>query len=246
MHKLLIGLRQSFDRQRQFSGDAAHELKTSVAVFKSSLQLLLMRERTPREYENSIGELLVDTQRMEDLTTRMLALARLEETSANIIEIVDLSLVLQSAVDRLRPVAQLRLVRLEEHRDLNAYTAMPKDDAEVLCSNLLLNAVQHSRRDSVVRASVKVQQGTAELIVSDMGEGIPEEALPHVFERFYRADPSRSRLNGGAGLGLAICKAIVDRCGGTITISSAQGTGTEVKVVLPVATVVYSGEVNRL
>jgi signal transduction histidine kinase len=235
MQKLLTGLRQSFDRQRQFSGDAAHELKTSVAVFKSSLQLLLMRERTTREYESSIGDLLADTQRMEDLTNRMLALARLEETPVNANEITDLSLVLQSAVDRLRPIAQLKLVRFEEHKDLNAHTAIPKDDAEVLCSNLLLNAVQHSRQDSVVRASVKVQHGTAELIVSDAGEGIPEEALPYVFERFYRADPSRSRANGGAGLGLAICKAIVDRCGGTITISSVPGAGTEVKVSLPLA-----------
>jgi signal transduction histidine kinase len=238
IQKLLTGLRQSFDRQRQFSGDAAHELKTSVAVFKSSLQLLLMRERTIREYVNSIGELLVDTQRMENLTNRMLALARIEETPVNANEIADLSSVLQATVNRLRAIAQLKLVRFEEHKDLSAHTAMPTDDAEALCSNLLLNAVQHSRRDSVVHASVKAQQGTIELIVSDAGEGIPEEALPYVFERFYRADPSRSRANGGAGLGLAICKAIVDRCGGAITISSVPGAGTEVKVVLPIAPLV--------
>jgi len=96
-----------------------------------------------------------------------------------------------------------------------------------------MNALQHSRPDGRVSAVVKTENGVAELRVVDDGEGIPETALPHVFDRFYRADRSRSRNSGGAGLGLSICKAIVERSNGTIQITSAVGKGTEVRVVLP-------------
>ena len=101
---------------------------------------------------------------------------------------------------------------------------MPADDAEVLCSNLIMNALQHSLPPGRVSATVQAHDGVTELRVKDEGEGIPEAALPHVFERFYRADRSRSRNSGGAGLGLSICKAIVERSNGTIQIQSTVGT----------------------
>jgi signal transduction histidine kinase len=102
-----------------------------------------------------------------------------------------------------------------------------------LCGNLLLNALQHSPAGSAIRAVVQ-QDGThAELAIEDDGEGIAAEDLPHVFERFYRGDPSRSRSTGGTGLGLAICKAIAFRWQGTIDISSNLGIGTKVMVRFP-------------
>jgi len=96
-----------------------------------------------------------------------------------------------------------------------------------------VNALQHSAANGRVSVVVQALDGVTQLRVADRGDGIPASALPHMFERFFRADHSRSRASGGAGLGLSICKAIVERSGGTIHIESAVGTGTEVTVTLP-------------
>jgi signal transduction histidine kinase len=235
IEELLKGLHQSFERQRQLTGDAAHELKTSIAVLKSSLQLLSMSPRTPQQYEVGLEGLLVDMERMEDLATRMLALARLEEAPVERSESSDLNSALRSVAQRLRPLADLRQVVLELSAGDARKVAISADDADTLCSNLTMNALQHSLPGGHVSAIVQTRGEVTELRVKDDGKGIPEAALPHVFERFYRADRSRSRDSGGAGLGLSICKAIIERSNGTIHITSAEGTGTEVTVILPVA-----------
>ena len=235
IQELLKGLRQSFERQRQLTGDAAHELKTSIAVLKSSLQLLSMSTRTAPQYEAGLEGLLVDTERMEDLATRMLALARLEEAPVESNESSDLQSVVCAVAERLRPLADLKQVDLQVEDGGTHKVALATSDAEVLCSNLIMNALQHSLPTQRISAIVRAHNGVAEFRVIDQGEGIPPAALPHVFERFYRADRSRSRNSGGAGLGLSICKAIVERSHGTIRIRSTVGTGTEVTVTLPVA-----------
>jgi signal transduction histidine kinase len=235
IEELLKGLRQSFERQRQLTGDAAHELKTSIAVLKSSLQLLSMSPRTTPQYEAGLEGLLVDTERMEDLATRMLALARLEESPVESNESSDLQSVVCAVAERLRPLADLKQIALEVEDGEARKVALATSDAEVLCSNLIMNALEHSLPAQRVSATVRSHNGVTEFRVMDQGEGIPAVALPHVFERFYRADRSRSRNSGGAGLGLSICKAIVERSNGTIQIQSAVGTGTEVTVTLPVA-----------
>lgn len=233
IEELLKGLRRSFESQRQLTGDAAHELKTSIAVLKSSLQLLTLSQRTAEQYEAGLEGLLIDTERMEDLATRMLALARLEEAPADQSELSELQSAVQTVAERLQPLAALRQVRLEVSTDQAGKVAMQADDAEILCSNLIMNALQHTLPEGHVSASVQTHGKLTELRVADDGEGISETALPHVFDRFYRADRSRSRASGGAGLGLSICKAIVERSNGTIDIQSVAGKGTEVRVTLP-------------
>ncbi len=232
---LLLGLRQSFERQRQFTGDAAHELKTSIAVLKSSLQLLTLRQRTSDEYTVAIEGLLLDTERMEDLTNRMLALARLEQAPPDVRAAADLCSTLGAVAERLQPALQLRGVPLLLPSLTQLAVRIAPDEADVLCSNLLMNALQHSGPGRAITVTLQRDTTTAILTFADEGEGIAPDALPHVFERFYRADDSRSRNNGGVGLGLAICKGIADRSGGVITIRSALGQGTRVEVVLPLA-----------
>ena len=231
--KLLTGLREAFDRQRQLTGDAAHELKTSIAVLKSSLQLLCMNPRTREEYEAGLDGLLLDTQRMEDLASRMLALARLEEAPHELHESSDLQSAVLTVAERLRALAELKEVKLQVSVGSPCLVQMTTEDAEVLCSNLMLNAIQHCRPTSNVSAELTRLSEQVELRVTDDGEGIDKAALPHVFDRFFRADRSRSRNNGGAGLGLSICKAIVERAQGSIRIESEPGCGTRVKAVLP-------------
>jgi signal transduction histidine kinase len=231
--KLLQGLRAAFERQRQFTGDAAHELKTSIAVLKSSLQLLSMKQRSAPEYEKGIAELGVDIRRTEDLTEQMLTLARLEGEGIQSNQTIDMSQTVRFVMDRLQAVALIREIELCTRTDEASNVRMQSKDAEVLCSNLIMNALQYSSSHSKVVASVRSIGGRTELRVADRGEGIAATSLPHIFERFYRADSSRSRRSGGTGLGLAICKAIVDRSGGSIRIESKLGGGTEVIVILP-------------
>jgi signal transduction histidine kinase len=233
MQDLLAGLRQAFERQRKLTGDAAHELKTSIAVLKSSLQLLAMSPRTTEQYEAGLDGLLVDIERMEDLAARMLTLARLEESPANANDSADLSAAVRAVAERMAPLAHRKDVTLETIAEPEAIVAISTEDAEVLCSNLILNALQHSPAGRPVLATVDLHEGRVRLRVADHGEGIPPADLPHVFERFYRADPSRSRNSGGTGLGLSICKAIADRANATIAIRSEPTTGTEVTVLFP-------------
>ena len=139
-------------------------------------------------------------------------------------------------------MARLRNVTVEMKADWTCVAPLSSDDGTMLVENLLLNALQHSQTREKVELSVKAlpgsspgEPGTAQLVVQDHGAGIDADVLPHVFERFYRGDPSRTRATGGAGLGLAICKAMVEKAGGTIELTSEVGVGTTATVRLPSA-----------
>lgn len=226
-------LRESFDRQHRFVGDAAHELKTAVAVSHSSIQLMMLRPRTTAEYSRGLNTLLEDSSRMEELVMRMLSLAQVEE-KGNIAAVpVDLSQIARESLLRLKSVAQIHQVAFQENIQASAMVRIAPEQIEVLISNLVINAIQHSQPTSLVKIAIRATGQVATLSVQDYGSGISPQALPHVFERFYREDASRSRETGGVGLGLAICKSIVDRVGGTVAIESAPGTGTTVTVTLP-------------
>ena len=235
MEKLLDGLHQAFERQRRLTGDAAHELKTSIAVLKSGLQLLAMNPRTADQYQSGLDDLITDTERMEQLSQRMLALARLEEAPVDLLSECDFACALQAVATRTRAVAEQQRITLAIQTESTGDVRLPGDDAETLCSNLIMNALEHTPSGGHVTASIAAGAGSLVLRVRDDGEGIPANALPHVFERFYRADSSRARASGGAGLGLSICKAIAERAGGSIRIESAEENGTVVIVTLPLA-----------
>ncbi|MCU1314471.1 MAG: integral rane sensor signal transduction histidine kinase [Acidobacteriaceae bacterium] len=228
-------LQASFSQQQRFVSDAAHELKTAVAVVKSSLQLLNMRQRTPAEYEAGIAVSLEDCQRMEDIVMRMLLLARAEAaaTAESTAPVVDLAACAQATVRQFRPMADVRSVRISLFAPDPLPVPLSNEECALLCSNLVLNALQHSRANSEVRVTVEPSGSEVWLRVEDQGDGIDPELLPHVFERFSRGDPSRSRNTGGTGLGLAICKAIVERAGGTITLHSELERGTTAVARLP-------------
>ncbi len=237
----LARLERSFTQQSAFVSDAAHELKTAVAVIKSSLQLLSLRQRTAAEWQSGIARCLADAERLEDLVAKMLTLARVEHGAAAAAESApacDLAACIHSSIEELASVAGLRSVRIDAAVPPETIPIpLSAEDGSLLVSNLLLNALQHSPPDSVVELRIRQapdpQPPSVEFIVQDHGEGIDPEALPHIFDRFYRGDPSRARSTGGAGLGLAIVKAIVDRAGGSIHLDSVLGKGTTATVRLP-------------
>ena len=239
LENALQRLERSFNQQRAFVSDAAHELKTAVAVVKSSLQLVGMRQRTPEEYQAGNERALADTERIEDLVAKMLALARVESGAATgSTSTSDLNQCVCTTVTQLETFATVHHVSVAVH-DLPASVCMvplSPDDCALVVSNLLLNALQHSPPHTQVEVRLRTLDNATELIIQDHGEGIDPAALPHVFDRFYRGDPSRARATGGAGLGLAICKAAVEKAGGTITLASEPDRGTSATVRLPFST----------
>jgi signal transduction histidine kinase len=236
---VLKGLERSFAQQNQFVGDAAHELKTAVAVVKSSLQLLTMRPRSASEYQAGLERCQLDCERMEETVARMLTLARIESESAAEAAtqrhfVTGLGKVARETAAQFESIAEIRRVAIEMSIPDVVTADIDTEQLQLLCSNLVLNAIQHTNQGGTVRISAGFNGPNAELHIADNGTGIDPEMLPHVFDRFYRGDPSRSRKTGGTGLGLAISKAIVLRFQGAIEIESTLGEGTTVIVRLPV------------
>jgi signal transduction histidine kinase len=236
LESVLARLEQSFTQQRRFVSDAAHELKTAVAVLKSSLQLLTLKQRTLLEYEQGIERCQLDCDRMEEAVSRMLTLARVE-TKPDLSSAVptDLGYALRQAVQQFESMAELKRLHVVVEAETGILVEVEAEQLQLLCSNLLLNALQHTPAGGEIRLVAQTGGGSVSLAIEDTGDGIAPEDLPHVFERFYRGDPSRSRNTGGTGLGLAICQAIASRWRSTIDISSELGVGTRVLVSFPLA-----------
>jgi signal transduction histidine kinase len=245
LQSLAARVRAAFDRERHFLSDAAHELKTAVAIQKSTLQLLEQGSPSETEYREGIARALEDTARTERLVADMLLLSAIEHAQqspdpANLSSSLEESV--QLAIDRLQPLAQMKAVFIDLNLDLgldgNHRVRGKEAELCVLWTNLIENAIQHSPASSRVAVEVSDTAGPAcRVRVADSGAGIPSADLPHIFERFYRSDSSRSRATGGFGLGLSIAKAIVDALHGTINIESAPQRGTTVEVTLPKASV---------
>lgn len=231
-------LQQALHMQHRFLSDAAHELKTAVAIERSTIQLLTLRPRSREEYSEGLGRVLQDNERLEQLVSRMLTLGRFEEQPLNRSDSVDLGQSAHRMAESIRHWIEARQVTLVLDLEENVKVALSEEAAETLISNLLMNAVQHSASGTEVRLSVRVashSEKKATLQIADSGNGIAAENLPHVFERFFREDRSRSRETGGAGLGLAICKSIVEGAGGDIDVDSALGRGTIATATLKLA-----------
>src|SRR5450631_899100 len=235
LETVLAGLEQSFLQQRRFVSDAAHELKTAVAVLKSSLQLVTLKQRTAIEYERGIERSQLDCQRMEETVAKMLTLARVEANGIPMAVATDLTEVLRQVSQQFESMAELKRLQILILAEGPVMVDIEPEQLQLLCGNLVLNALQHSPGGSAIRAVVQQGGTQVELAIEDDGEGIAAQDLPHVFDRFYRGDPSRSRNTGGTGLGLAICKAIASRWQGSIDIASDLGVGTRVTVRFPVS-----------
>ncbi len=237
----LKGLERSFVQQRRFIGDAAHELKTGVALVKSSLQLLMMKPRTVTEYQAGLERCQLDCERMQSIVTEMLTLARIEDESSwpdarDTAVTADITNVARQVADQFSSLAEINRIQIDFSSPPTLLLGIEEGALHLLCSNLLLNALQHSHPESTVRIVVEEGGRWAELRVIDVGTGIDPELQPHIFERFYRGDPSRSRRTGGTGLGLSICESIVLKHKGSIHVASELGKGTTVLVRLPLPT----------
>ena len=234
---MLEGLRRAFTQQREFLGNAAHELKTPVAILKSTMQSLLQRPRTSEEYRARLEESLEDIERLEKLLQSMLRIARAEQWRAGgldrDLQSIDVAITCATALDRLRGLIQARQIKVDFDSKGPICLRADAEDLELIWVNLLENAIRYSPERSTVRMSAIASDGHVVVRVEDQGAGIPAHELAHVFERFHRGDASRARETGGYGLGLAIAKAVTEAYGGTISAESDVGRGTCLRVELP-------------
>ncbi|MFO8060496.1 MAG: ATP-binding protein [Bacillota bacterium] len=224
--------------QRRFISDASHELRSPV----SSAVLIIDALQVPDETDAAlIDRLREQLERMRRLVSQLLELTRLDEWEAEDEgnqepEYADVSAAVSRIFRRMEPIARAGKVRLQRDVRCSPMVIGPEDDLERILQGLVENAVKYAGPDGTVRVGAQWGEGKDDpliLRVADDGPGIPPDALSHVFDRFYRADPSRSREEGGFGLGLAIVQRRVRAMGGNIEVSSKPGQGACFTVTLP-------------
>lgn len=226
-------LESAFAEQTRFTTDVSHELRTPVSVIVSQTQMALTRERSPAEYQETLHACQRAAQRMRSLIESLMQLARLDAGQEKFRrDPVDLASITLETIELMQPIAQERGLTL--HHQLAA--APLRGDAERLgqvVMNLLTNAIHYTPQGGSIRLETTTENDFATLRVADSGIGIPTQDLPHIFNRFYRVEKSRTREKGGSGLGLAISKAIIAAHSGSIIVSSQVGQGTTFTLRIP-------------
>ena len=236
INRLLDQVADHVDRQQQFVADAAHELRGPLAAMRSLMEVAISHERSPAEYRHTLEDLLEEMRHLSSLANALLTLAETGDTDpAAGREEVDLAAVVRQTTAMFAGVAEERDIGITVEA---AAVRLPGSAAQLrqVLGNLLDNAIRFTPAGGgvKVRLASDAAAGRAVLTVSDSGAGIALADIDRIFDRFYKVDPARSRHNGrSGGLGLPICKAIVERHGGTITVTSGPGPGTTVTVTLP-------------
>jgi two-component system phosphate regulon sensor histidine kinase PhoR len=174
-----------------------------------------------------------ETNRLGQLIDDILFLSSLESGATNLEGVTELRPVAGSLLEKLQPLATKLEVRIKIDVPAGLNVNLPERMAGTVLSNLLENAIKYSGRGSLVEVEAAREGNLLRMVVRDDGIGIDSEHLPHIFERFYRVDKSRSRRLGGTGLGLSIVKHVVESVGGTLSAKSREGFGTEITVRLP-------------
>ena len=235
----------AFQRQRRFTADAAHELRTPLAVICARAEAARARPRDPSYDARALDDIHAEGQRLRALVERLLALARIDAGQPLKLVPLDLEDLVAAVAERIGPLAHERGL---EVRTLIEETPPVRGDAVWLTQvlfDLLDNALRHTPAGGLVTLSLEPAPGGVALKVADTGEGIPPEHLPRLFERFYRADQARTRVSGGAGLGLAICSWAAEAHQGRLSVESEVGDGTIITLWLPASDPTSRPEAER-
>lgn len=231
-NSLLDRLHDSFQRERQFIGDVAHEVKTPLAAQRTNIEIALARDRSKEEYRRTLEESLIDNNKLSSTLKNVLDLAWSEADSARIqFEHFNLSEIVEEIKDLAVKMAVKKQISIKGEIVPGIVVSGKKDKLERALINLIDNAVKYTPEKGIVTISLQKSKDQAEFKVKDTGIGISEKDLPNIFERFYRG--SKTDRTFGSGLGLAITQAIVSAHHGEVRAKSKVGRGSEFSVLLP-------------
>ena len=233
LNRMIERLDDAFQHVNRFSADASHELRTPLTILQLELEGIAQSHLRPA-LTDQIGSALEETHRMSHIVESLLAISRLDAGEAKMeMTRVDLGQLATSTTEQMRLLAEEKSIRLTSTVASEVYVEADRSHLQQVVVNLIANAIKYTQEGGEVEIRVHRKANAAVLEVSDNGPGIPDYALPHVFERFYRADKARSRESGGAGLGLAIVKAICTAHGAELNVSSREGKGSTFSIELP-------------
>ena len=219
---MLDRIEQAFSRQRQFTADAAHELRTPLSIMQTGLDVTLSREREAGDYRATLESIAEEVQRLSQLAHSLLRLALNDAPEfTSVKQAVNLTLLLDSVMDQFDGRAADKKIAVKREIATNLSIMGDEDGLIQVISNLLDNALKFTSEGGSISISATSAPSYVQVIISDTGAGIPPADLPHIFDRFYRVDRARTRQQGGFGLGLAIVKQIVDRHSSSIQVTSA-------------------------
>ena len=238
-------MRESVERQRRFTADASHELRTPVATMMAELEWALLHDRAAADYKESLEVCQRAGGRMQSLVEGLLMLARADSGQLPVRRSeVRLDRLVSEAAGLLRPLALQQQVTLRVTSTAQTIAGDP-DRLRELISSLVYNGI-HNQPNGIISIDVRLEHDRVVLSVADTGIGIDAVDLPHVFERFYRGERARERAPSGAGLGLALAKWIVDAHGGTIECTSDVDRGTEFIARFPACAAIGAQMLSQL
>jgi len=231
LNRMMSRLEDSFEHISRFSADASHELRTPLAIIRGELESLTEYEHLSPAALDTVGSSLEEIARLSKIVSQLLEISRLEAgEAAKEVTLVDLGELATSTAEQMRLLADEKSILLKYSVSAAVTVVANPSLLKQVVVNLLDNAIKYTPSNGKVELLVERQGTKAVLEVRDTGIGIPASALPHICERFYRADKARSRHSGGAGLGLSIVKSICAAQGGKLSIFSSEGEGTRVRI----------------
>src|SRR5579862_3139563 len=235
LNRMIERLDAAFQHSRRFVADASHELRTPLAVLQGELESLVRQPQFTPEWRDRVGSALEEVDRLAHIVEGLFAISRLDAGEAAAERVpLDLAQLVSATADQMSLLAEDKGIKVTCDASTGIWVEGDRARLKQVVVNLLDNAIKYTPQGGTVKLKVDRENGKAVLEVADTGVGIPTEALPRVFERFFRVDPARSRERGGAGLGLSIVKSICLAHHGKVEASSGPGGGSRFRVELPV------------
>ena len=233
-NNLVERLQISEQKRRNFVSDASHELKTPLASIKLLSDSILQNDMDRETIREFVGDIGNEADRLNRMSQKLLSLSRIESQEDSDCEIINITPTVERVIRMLTGIAEENRITIHTNVIQDSPVLIIEDDLYQIIFNLVENGIKYNVPDGKLTVTLDRQNDNAVISIKDTGVGIPEDAVGHVFERFFRVDKARSRKSGGSGLGLSIVRNMVERNGGKISVESVVGEGSMFTLTFPV------------